>query len=64
METPTIAAVSEGHSRLIRLLNVDDMRIAGASMKEIIMLMSDRAKAIEIKDLGAANQILARISRD
>lgn len=57
--------MSDDDSCLILLLHVDDILIAGVSMKEISILKSDMAKAFDMKDLGVANQILGMwISRD
>ena len=52
-------------SYLVLLLYVDDMLIAGSSMKEINTLKARLSSEFEMKDLGAAKQILGmRISRD
>jgi ATP-binding cassette subfamily B (MDR/TAP) protein 1 len=54
-----------GGSYIILLLYVDDMLIAGASMKEINKLKRELAQEFEMKDLGPARQIIGmRISRD
>ena len=47
------------------LLYVDDMLVAGSSMKEINKLKKHMSNQFEMKDFGAAKQILEmRISRD
>lgn len=47
------------------MLHVDDMLIAGSSMREINILKQQLSKEFEMKDLGAANQILGmRITQD
>ncbi|KAM0059035.1 putative RNA-directed DNA polymerase [Helianthus debilis subsp. tardiflorus] len=45
-------------SYIILLLYVDDMLIAGSDMTEIKKLKKQMSKGFEMKDLGAANQIL------
>ena len=53
------------NSYLVLLLYVDDMLIAGSSMEEINTLKARLSSEFEMKDLGAAKQILGmRISRD
>ena len=53
------------NSYIILLLYVDDMLIAGSSIGEIDKLKHQLSKQFEIKDLGAAKQILGmRIIRD
>ena len=50
---------------IILLLYVDDMLVVGSSMKEINKLKKQMSNWFEMKDLGAAKQILGiRISRD
>ena len=50
---------------IILLLYVDDMLVAGSSMKEINKLKKQVSNQFEMKDLGAAKQIFGmRISRD
>ena len=50
---------------IILLLYVDDMLVAGSNMQEIVNLKLKLSKQIEMKDLGAAKQILGmRIKRD
>ena len=50
---------------IILLLYVDDMLVAGSNMLEINNLKKQLSKEFEMKDFGAANQILGmRISRD
>ena len=52
-------------SYIILLLYVDDMLIAGSDMSEIKKLKKQMSEEFEIKDLGAANQILGMsISRN
>ncbi len=47
------------------LLYVDDMLVAGANLEEINNLKKQLLSEFEMKDLGAAKQILGmRISRD
>ena len=50
------------NSYIILLLYVDDMLIAGSSIKEINNLKKQLSKQFAMKDLGAAKQILGRIS--
>jgi len=53
------------NSYIILLLYVDDMLIAGSSIEEIDKLKQQLSKQFEMKDLGAAKQILGmRIIRD
>ena len=53
------------NSYIILLLYVDDMLIAGFSIKEINNLKKQLSKQFEMKDLGVAKQILGmRIIRD
>ena len=50
---------------IILLLYVDDMLVAGSNMQEIVNLKQKLSKQFEMKDLGAAKQILGmRIKRD
>ena len=50
---------------IILLLYVDDMLVAGSDMQEIVNLKQKLSKQFEMKDLGAAKQILGmRIKRD
>ena len=50
---------------IILLLYVDDMLVAGSNMQEIVNLKLKLSKQFEMKDLGAAKQILGmRIKRD
>ena len=50
---------------IILLLYVDDMLVAGSNMQEIVNLKLRLSKQFEMKDLGAAKQILGmRIKRD
>ena len=50
---------------IILLLCVDDMLVAGSNIHEINNLKKQLSQEFEMKDLGAANQILGmRISRD
>lgn len=50
---------------IILLLYVDDMVIAGSSMREIDRLKHQLSKEFKMKDLRAANQILGmRITRE
>ena len=50
---------------IILLLYVDDMLVAGSDMQEIVNLKLKLSKQFEMKDLGAAKQILGmRIKRD
>ena len=50
---------------IILLLYVDDMLVAGSDMQEIVNLKQKLSKQFEMKDLGAAKQILGmRIRRD
>jgi len=52
-------------SYIILLLYVDDMLVAGSNMQEINVLKRKLANSFEMKDLGAAKQILGmRITRD
>ena len=52
-------------SYVFLLLYVDDILIAGSSMREINHLKASLSSVFEMKDLGAAKQILGmRISRD
>ena len=52
-------------SNVFLLLYVDDMLIAGSSMKKINSLKASLSSKFEMKDLGTAKQILGmRISRD
>ena len=52
-------------SYVFLLLYVDDILIAGSSMREIINLKPRLSATFEMKDLGPAKQILGmRISRD
>ncbi len=52
-------------SFIILLLYVDDMLVAGANLEEINNLKKQLSSEFEMKDLGAAKQILGmRISRD
>ena len=52
-------------SFIILLLYVDDMLVAGADLEEINNLKKQLSSEFEMKDLGAAKQILGmRISRD
>ena len=52
-------------SYIILLLYVDDMLIAGADMQEINKLKKQLSSEFEMKDLGAAKQILGMsIARD
>ncbi|MBE2321339.1 hypothetical protein DVA67_035820, partial [Solirubrobacter sp. CPCC 204708] len=52
-------------SYIILLLYVDDMLVAGPDMEEIRRLKEHLSKEFDMKDLGAAKQILGmRISRD
>ena len=53
------------NSYIILLLYVDDMLIVGFSIEEIDKLKQQLSKQFEMKDLGAAKQILGlRIIRD
>ena len=53
------------NSYIILLLYVDDMLIAGSSIKEINNLKKQLAKQFAMKDLGAAKQIFGmKIIRD
>ncbi|KAG6689840.1 hypothetical protein I3842_11G194500 [Carya illinoinensis] len=53
------------NSYIILLLYVDDMLVAGSSIEEINKLKKQLSKRFEMKDLGAAKQILGmRIIRD
>ena len=53
------------NSYIILLLYVDDMLVAGSSIEEINELKKQLSKRFEMKDLGAAKQILGmRIIRD
>ncbi len=50
---------------IILLLYVDDMLVAGANLEEINNLKKQLSSEFEMKDLGAAKQILEmKISRD
>ena len=50
---------------IILLLYVDDMLVVGSNMQEIVNLKLKLSKQFEMKDLGAAKQILGmRIKRD
>ena len=50
---------------IILLLYVDDMLVVGSDMQEIVNLKQKLSKQFEMKDLGAAKQILGmRIKRD
>jgi ATP-binding cassette subfamily B (MDR/TAP) protein 1 len=49
------------NSYIILLLYVDDMLIAGSSIEEIDKLKQQLSKQFEMKDLGAAKQILGMI---
>ena len=52
-------------SYVFLLLYVDDMLIAGSSMREINNMKTRLSAAFEMKDLGPAKQILGmKISRD
>jgi hypothetical protein len=52
-------------SYIILLLYVDDMLVAGPDMDEIQMLKKQLSREFDMKDLGAAKQILGmRINRD
>ena len=52
-------------SYIILLLYVDDMLVAGSSMKKIINLKAQLAKEFSMKDLDPTKQILEmRISRE
>jgi len=56
---------NNGDTYIILLLYVDDMLITGANMSEINKLKKELSREFEMKDLGAANQILGmRITRD
>ena len=50
------------NSYIILLLYMDDMLIAGSSIEEINNLKKQLSKQFAMKDLGAAKQILGRIS--
>ena len=53
------------NSYIILLLYVDDMFVAGSSMKEIVNLKTKLAKEFSMKNLGPAKKILGmRINRE
>ena len=55
----------EDGSYIILCLYVDDMLVAGKNMQEIKVLKKQLSESFDMKDLGAARQILGmRITRD